>query len=101
MSEYSAELLSAFRDVVDRVLNLNLDAGDGDNDEHLTVELGGAEKVTELREAFELYDKDGDGTINARELAPLLRSVGQYPEQEELQDMIEVRYIFYIGHDRI
>ena len=44
---------------------------------------------TELREAFSLFDKDGDGCINARELGTVMRSLGQNPSATELAQMIK------------
>ena len=43
---------------------------------------------TEFKEAFSLFDKDGDGCITSRELGTVMRSLGQNPTETELQDMI-------------
>ncbi len=43
---------------------------------------------TEFREAFSLFDKDGDGTISSKELGTVMRSLGQNPTETELNDMI-------------
>ena len=43
---------------------------------------------TEYREAFSLFDKDGDGTVDAKELGVVMRSLGQMPTDKELHDMI-------------
>ena len=43
------------------------------------------EQIAELREAFSLFDKDGDGTITTRELGTVMRSLGQNPTETELQ----------------
>ena len=45
-------------------------------------------QLEEIKEAFSLFDKDGDGTITIDELATVMRSLGQNPTDEELQDMI-------------
>jgi len=42
----------------------------------------------EFREAFGLFDKNGDGTISSTELGTIMRSLGQNPTENELQDMI-------------
>ncbi|XP_067682352.1 calmodulin-beta [Haliotis asinina] len=42
----------------------------------------------EFKEAFNLFDKDGDGTITTKELGTVMRSLGQNPTEAELQDMI-------------
>jgi len=46
------------------------------------------EQVAEFKEAFSLFDKDGDGTITTKELGTVMRSLGQNPSEGELQDMI-------------
>ena len=43
---------------------------------------------SEFKEAFSLFDKDGDGTISSKELGTVMRSLGQNPTEAELQDMI-------------
>ncbi|KAL1422440.1 hypothetical protein MTO96_022306 [Rhipicephalus appendiculatus] len=44
--------------------------------------------VAELREAFALFDKDGDGAISTKELGTVMRSLGQSPTEAELKDII-------------
>merc|ERR1711920_505886 len=46
------------------------------------------EQIAEFKEAFSLFDKDGDGTITTKELGTVIRSLGQNPTEAELQDMI-------------
>merc|ERR1712150_234792 len=43
---------------------------------------------TEFKEAFSLFDKDGDGTITTKELGTVMRTLGQNPTDAELKDMI-------------
>lgn len=44
--------------------------------------------LSEFKEAFSLFDKDGDGTITTKELGTVMRSLGQNPTEAELSDMI-------------
>ncbi|KAM5556195.1 calmodulin [Rosa sericea] len=46
------------------------------------------DQKSEFKEAFSLFDKDGDGSITTKELGTVMRSLGQNPTEEELQDMI-------------
>uniref|UniRef100_A0A2C9K224 EF-hand domain-containing protein n=1 Tax=Biomphalaria glabrata TaxID=6526 RepID=A0A2C9K224_BIOGL len=43
----------------------------------------------ELKEAFVLFDKDGDGKITYKELGTVMRTLGHNPTDSELQDMIQ------------
>jgi len=47
------------------------------------------EQISEFREAFNLYDKDGDGTITILELGSIMRSLGHTPTDAELHDLID------------
>ncbi|CAH2224281.1 calmodulin [Pelobates cultripes] len=51
--------------------------------EHLTPE-----QIEEFKEAFSLFDKDGDGAITTKELGTVMRSLGQNPTEAELQATI-------------
>ena len=42
----------------------------------------------ELKEAFALFDKDGDGRITAPELESVMRSMGENPTEKELRQII-------------
>ncbi|OIV95493.1 hypothetical protein TanjilG_26756 [Lupinus angustifolius] len=46
------------------------------------------DQITEFKEAFSLFDKDGDGYITTKELGTIMRTLGQNPTEAELQDMI-------------
>mmetsp|Transcript_23882 Transcript_23882/g.68597 ORF Transcript_23882/g.68597 Transcript_23882/m.68597 type:complete len:155 (+) Transcript_23882:122-586(+) len=47
------------------------------------------QQIQEAREAFKMFDKDGDGCITAAELGTVMRSLGQFPTDEELRQMID------------
>lgn len=40
------------------------------------------EEIEEYREAFKLFDKDGNGTITSKELGIAMRSLGQNPTEQ-------------------
>lgn len=46
------------------------------------------DQIAEFKEAFGLFDKDGDGSITTNELGTVMRSLGQNPSEAELRDMI-------------
>nr|GMD80252.1 calmodulin-like protein 11 [Ipomoea batatas] len=52
------------------------------------AEVLNEDQIVEFQEAFNLFDKDGDGCITVEELATVIRSLDQNPSEEELQDMI-------------
>jgi len=47
-------------------------------------------QLDEFREAFNSFDKDGGGSIDAKELKDLMASVGQNPTEDELNEMIRI-----------
>ncbi|XP_071165749.1 calmodulin-like isoform X2 [Mytilus edulis] len=47
------------------------------------------DQIAEFKEAFNLFDKDGDGTISCTELGTVMRSLGCNPTEGELKDMIK------------
>ena len=46
------------------------------------------EQKQEIREAFDLFDTDGSGTIDAKELKIAMRALGFEPKKEEIRKMI-------------
>ena len=46
------------------------------------------EQIADFKEAFSLFDKDGDGIIKISELALLIRSLNQNPTNSEIKEMI-------------
>ena len=47
------------------------------------------QQVEKLWEAFTVFDEDGNGTISAKELGEVMRSMGQSPTDMELRDAIK------------
>ena len=47
------------------------------------------EQIIDCKEAFSLFDKDGDGSITCEELRTVMTSLGQNPTTTELQEMIQ------------
>ncbi|XP_022849765.1 calmodulin-like protein 8 isoform X1 [Olea europaea var. sylvestris] len=46
------------------------------------------EQIVEFKEAFSLFDKDGDGCITIEELATVIRSFDLNPTEKELEEII-------------
>ena len=44
------------------------------------------QQISELREAFQLFDKDGDGHVTSKELMIVLQTLGQDPTVETVQE---------------
>ena len=47
------------------------------------------EKLKEYKESFEMFDRDKNGLINAKELGNILRSHGHEPTESDLVGLIE------------
>ena len=45
-------------------------------------------QISELREAFSMYDTDGSGTLDAEEIQAALKNLGVEKPIEEVEDMI-------------
>ena len=56
------------------------------------------DQINQLKEAFKLFDKDGDGRITVQELSTVLKSLEQNATETELQDIINE---FDIGQRRV
>merc|ERR1711900_26055 len=46
------------------------------------------EQKSEIKEAFDLFDTDGSGTIHAKELKVAMRALGFEPKKEEVKRML-------------
>ena len=44
--------------------------------------------MSEYKETFSLFDKEGDGTIAPKELGTVLRALGQHPTEADLNDLV-------------
>lgn len=44
--------------------------------------------IEDFREVFQLFDRNGDGTIDVKELSVVMKSLGQSPTDQELKDMV-------------
>ena len=55
----------------------------GFNENELTKQ-----QLHDIHEAFNLFDKDGDGAITAKELGEVMGQMGLNPTEDDLQDMI-------------
>ena len=51
-------------------------------------ELAPHEQIAEFKEAFSLFDKDGDGLITTKELGIVMRCLGLNPTEDEVQQLI-------------
>jgi len=47
-----------------------------------------AEQKQEIREAFDLFDTDGSGNIDSKELKVAMRALGFEPKKDEIKRMI-------------
>lgn len=47
------------------------------------------DEEAELRAAFEVFDRDGSGTISAEEMRHVMRSIGEELTDAEIEEMIK------------
>ena len=47
------------------------------------------EQIAEFKEAFTIFDTDGDHTISTKELGRVMKSLGQSPSDAELRELIQ------------
>eukprot|EP00058_Branchiostoma_floridae_P007764 XP_002593252.1 hypothetical protein BRAFLDRAFT_124868 [Branchiostoma floridae] len=79
------------REVTDEELDLALKEMDTDKDGkgHASIDRLTEEQIAEYRQAFDMFDQNGDGHITTAELGNVLRALGQNPTDAELRDMIK------------
>ena len=58
--------------------------------ENLVIDDLTDEQIIEFREAFQAFDKDGNGSITVRELGTVMRSLGQNLSEAEIKEMIDI-----------
>ncbi|XP_041449033.1 calmodulin-A-like [Drosophila obscura] len=47
------------------------------------------DQIEEIREAFQVFDRENKGCITCKELGTVMRSLGQNPTEAELYDLID------------
>ena len=57
------------------------------------------EEIAELREAFSLFDSDGDGTITTAELGNVMKSLGRKLTSKELKQVDHITEITFLNVD--
>lgn len=55
---------------------------------HSLTQLDSTTRETDIKEAFALHDKRGNGTIASSSLGDVLRALGQNPTQKQVQDLV-------------
>ena len=58
--------------------------------ENLLIDNLTDEQIIEFREAFQAFDKDGNGSITTKELGTVMRSLGQNLSEAEIKEMIDI-----------
>ena len=58
------------------------------NKEAEFIELLSEEEICELHEAFNIFDVDSDGSIDAKKLIFLMKTLKQNPTQKEIDDIL-------------
>lgn len=46
------------------------------------------QQISEFKEVFSLFDVDNDGHVSTKELGTVMRSLGQNPSDQELEEML-------------
>ena len=65
------------------------EARDPDLDDAKIRALLDEEQIIELKGVFEMFDFDGSGAIDAKELKQVMQNLGMNPTEEEVQRMME------------
>ena len=59
------------------------------NKENEFIELLSEQEICELHEAFNIFDVESDGSIEANQLMMLMNSLKQYPSKEEIEIILK------------
>jgi Ca2+-binding EF-hand superfamily protein len=67
---------------------------------NLKLELS-EEQKNDIREAFNLFDTEGNGSIDTKDLKVAMRALGFEPRKEDIKKMVQVRlqYSLFILKD--
>ena len=57
-------------------------------DELIRIYTYSSTSLTAIKQAFSLFDKNGDGKITTKELGTVMESLGENPTEAELKEMI-------------
>lgn len=57
-------------------------------DELIGIYTYSSTSLTAIKQAFSLFDKNGDGKIDTEELGTVMESLGENPTEAELKEMI-------------
>ena len=55
----------------------------------MSKQLASKDTADEIREAFRVFDKDGNGFISADELRHIMGNLGEKMAEEEVEEMIQ------------
>lgn len=47
-----------------------------------------SKKLVEMQQAFDVFDEDGDGYVETKNIGSLLRSIGKFVKESDLRDII-------------
>ena len=59
------------------------------NKENEFIEMLSEQEICELHEAFNIFDVESDGSIEANQLMMLMNSLKQYPSKEEIEIILK------------
>ena len=54
------------------------------------------EQKSDIREAFNLFDTEGNGSIDTKDLKVAMRALGFEPRKEDIKKMVQVKNTFLL-----